>query len=113
MYSSNDILFPHHVIQTLKHLRGEAWRALVERVASLPENHEETIAFMLMMVRINGCMACETDSYRAMRGCVTCAQQTLRRYKGSDDDLLDQFQRALVEVQKFARTNRHFDLVSG
>lgn len=112
MYSSNDILFPHHAIPTLKHLRGEAWRALVERVASLPEKHEETIAFMLMMVRINGCMACETDSYRAMRGCVACAQQTLRRYKGSDDELLDHFQRALAEVQKFARSNTRFELVS-
>jgi hypothetical protein len=112
MYSSNDILFPHHAIQTLKHLRGEAWRVLVERVVSLPENHEETIAFMLMMVRINGCMACETDSYRAMRGCVTCAQQTMRRYKGTDEDLLDQFQRALAEVRKFARSNTHFDLLS-
>lgn len=113
MYSDNDILFPYHAIAMLKHVRGEAWRVLVERILSLPETHEETIAFMLMMVRLNGCMACETDSYRAMRGCTACAQQTLRRYKGEDSELLEQFQRALAEVQRFATSNTHYDLITG
>ena len=76
MYTNNEIMFPHHVIPTLRKLRGPKWRALVERILKLPETHEETLAFMMMMIRVNGCMACETDSYRAMRGCMACAQQT-------------------------------------
>jgi hypothetical protein len=105
MYTNNELLFPHHVIPYLRKLRGPQWRSLVEHVIKLPENHEETLAFMLMMVRLNGCMACETDSYRAMRGCSACAIQTLRRYKGEDDELVDMFQQALSDVRHFAEHN--------
>lgn len=102
MYTSNELLFPHHVIPSLRKLRGPEWRELVERVLTLPETHEETLAFMLMMIRLNGCMACETDSYRAMKGCAACALQTLRRYKGDDSELIEFFEQALDDVRKFA-----------
>ncbi|NWG18091.1 MAG: hypothetical protein HXY41_15820 [Chloroflexi bacterium] len=103
MYTANELLFPYYVIPSLKKLRGPQWRALVERVLSLPETHEETLAFMLMMIRLNGCMACETDSYRAMRGCAACALQTLRRYRGDDTELLEFYEQALEDVRNFAR----------
>jgi hypothetical protein len=102
MYTNNEILFPHHVISSLRHIRGAKWRDLVGRILKLPETHEETLAFMLMMIRINGCMACETDSFRAMRGCASCAAQTLRRYKGNDEELLDLFEQALEDIRAFA-----------
>jgi hypothetical protein len=105
MYTNNEILFPHHVIPALRKLRGPKWRTLVERVLTLPETHEETIALMLVMIRLDGCMVCETDSYRAMRGCSSCAIQTLRRYKGDDDELVDLFQQALDDVRNFADQN--------
>jgi hypothetical protein len=70
-------------------------------VAKLPDTHEDVLAFMLMMVRLDGCMCCETDSYRAMRGCGACAHQTLRRFKGTDDELMEMFAVALGEVQAF------------
>jgi hypothetical protein len=105
MYTNNELLFPHHVIPALRKLRGQQWRTLVEQVMKLPENHEESLAFMLMMIRLNGCMACETDSYRAMRGCSACAIQTLRRYKGEDDELVDMFRQALADVRKFSEHN--------
>ena len=56
---------------------------------------------MLLMIRINGCMACETDSYRAMRGCTACAHQTLRRYKGDDDELIGIYEQALADIRDF------------
>lgn len=102
MYTNNELLFPHYVIPSLRKLRGPEWRTLVEHVIKLPENHEETLAFMLMMIRLNGCMACETDSYRAMRGCSACALQTLRRFKGEDADLLDMYRQALSDIRDFA-----------
>lgn len=105
MYTSNEILFPHHVIPSLRKLRGTKWRELVERVIALPETHEDTLAFMLMMIRLNGCMACETDSYRAMKGCAACALQTLRRFKGEDEELLELFQQSLDDVRNFADQN--------
>jgi hypothetical protein len=102
VYTNNEIYFPDHVIPALRDLRGEAWAALVTRVSALPEMHEARLAFVLMMSRLNGCVSCETDSYRAMRGCAACTIQTLRRYKGSDEDLLTAYDRALKEIRKFA-----------
>jgi hypothetical protein len=101
MYTKNELMFPYHVIPALRNLRGTEWRDLVDQVLSVPENDEQSLAFVLMMVRLNGCMACETDSYRAMRGCDVCAIQTLRRYKGSDRDLLRAYQQALQDVRKY------------
>ena len=111
MYTSNDILFPRHVIPSLKNLRGEVWATLVERVSNLPETHEETLAFMLLMIRLNGCLACETDSYRAMRGCTACAHQTLRRFKGDDSELLEMFDKALKDVRAFAIKHDRLDIL--
>ncbi len=107
MYATNELLFPNYVIPTLRDMRGPEWAGLIDRVMSLPETHEESLAFVLMMIRFNGCMACETDSYRAMRGCVACAQQTLRRFKGSDRDLLRAYQQAREDIRRYlARRQR-------
>jgi len=101
MYTNNELLFPHYVIPSLRDLRGPVWQDLVDRVSSYKECHEEKLAFMLMMIRLNGCLACETDSYRAMRGCDACAHQTLRRFKGEDSELLELFNEALADVRQF------------
>ncbi len=101
MYTNNELFFPHHIIPTLQTLRGPRWEDLICHLVRLPECHEEKIAFMMMMARLNGCVACETDSYRAMRGCHACTVQTLRRYKGTDEDLIALHQQALVDVRDF------------
>jgi hypothetical protein len=104
MYTVNELFFPRHVIPSLRNLRGASWANLVDRVMSREEGHEDNMAFMLMMIRLNGCVICETDSYRAMRGCMACAVQVMRRYKGSDEDLLALFEQALSDVQAYALT---------
>lgn len=101
MYANNEIMFPSYVIPLLRDMRGEEWRSLIDRVADLPPSHPEMIAFVLTMIRLNGCMECETDSYRAMRGCAMCTTQTLRRYHGSDRELLKAYDKALVDVQAY------------
>lgn len=111
MYTDNELLFPRHVIPSLRDLRGPEWAALVDRIAKLEERHEETLAFMLMMIRLNGCLSCETDSYRAMRGCTACAQQTMRRFKGSDAELTSMFTAALQDVRLFCDENPSVDVL--
>ncbi|MCK5634381.1 MAG: hypothetical protein KAI06_04815 [Anaerolineales bacterium] len=101
MYADNELLFPAYVISSLRHSRGEEWSALVERVSNLPDDNIDILAFSLMMIRIDGCMSCETDSYRAMRGCKACSKQSLRRYKGSDLELVSAYQKALEDVQQY------------
>lgn len=112
MYTNSEILFPHHAIASLATLRDDTWQSLVERVLELPPTHEETLAFMLLMIRLNGCLSCETDSYRALRGCVVCAQQTLRRYKGSDDDLLQLYDDALADVRRLDYEQPQLNIIS-
>lgn len=101
MYTKNELMFPYHVIPSLRDQRGPQWNQLVDDVLAVPEGHENSLAFCLMIIRLNGCMSCETDSYRAMKGCGICAQQILRRYKGTDQDLLGLYNNALDEVRRY------------
>jgi hypothetical protein len=98
MHAGSELLFPPYAIAPLKELRGPNWRALVARVATLSETDAESLAFSLMMVHLDGCLTCETDSYKAMRGCVQCAIQTIRRFKESDEDLLQLYAQAEADV---------------
>lgn len=104
MYAENELFFPHYAIGKLRSARGPKFQELVDRVSAHPEDHPEVLAFSLMMVRIDGCLNCETDSYRAMRGCVPCAQQSLRRLKGDDKALIERFEKALEDVDRYLKT---------
>ncbi len=101
MYTNNSLLFPEDAIPILEDKRGYQWQQLVRRVQALPADHEARLAFMLCMMRLNGCMDCETDCYRAMRGCYACSLQNLRRYKGSDEELLGEYEKALDDVRDY------------
>lgn len=113
MYAENSIFFSYCAIAALRNTRGEKWQALVERVLKLPPTHEETLALMFTMVRLNGCLGCETDSFRAMKGCATCALQTLRRYKGDDEELLAAYDKSLAEVRRFADSDGRYTAIMG
>ncbi|MEJ2551164.1 MAG: hypothetical protein P8Z42_04010 [Anaerolineales bacterium] len=98
MYADNELLYPPYVTPRLRSARGEPWRDLVDRISRLPQDDPENLAFQLMMIRLNGCLKCETDSYRAMRGCLACTHQTLRRHKPPDEDLIDCYNAALEDM---------------
>lgn len=100
MYMQNALLFPREAIKALRHARGEEFAKLVDHVCGLPACHEEALAFMLMMIQLNGCVSCATDSYRAMNGCAVCALRVLKRFKGTDQDLLNRYSDALREVRR-------------
>lgn len=112
MYADNELLFPPHAISPLRNERGPIWNDLVDHVASLPEDHPESLAFSLLMIRLDGCLSCETDSFRAMRGCVACAQQVLHRYKAPDADLLKRYGRCLHEVRSHLGVPEETDLAA-
>lgn len=104
MYNSDtELLFPIRVIPSLDSLRGEEWHQLIQKFSTDQVQENEKIAFVLMMVRLSGCVACNADSFRAMRGCTQCARQNIKRYRGSDIDLLDLFNQSLREVNTFMR----------
>jgi hypothetical protein len=97
-----ELLFPPHLIPDLKDLRGSEWRELVERVAALPETDPDTLAFCLMMIRLNACMGCVSGSYRFMRGCELCSQQTISRFQGTDEELIALFYQAKEDLERYA-----------
>ncbi len=97
-----ELLFPPHLIPDLKDLRGEEWRELVEQIASLPETQPEVLAFCLMMIRLNACLGCVSGSYRFMRGCELCAQQTIARFQGTDEELIALYYQAKEDLERHA-----------
>ncbi len=99
MYNSDtELLFPLRVIPELRSLRGPIWRDLVDQVSAPTADPVDQQAFVLIMVRMGGCVPCNADSFRAMRGCTQCARPTVRRFKGTDQDLVNQFQAARKEA---------------
>ena len=99
--SRTELLFPPRLIPDLKDLRGEKWAELVDHVAALPETHPNTLAFCLMMIRLNACLGCVSGSYRFMRGCELCSQQTIARYQGTDEELIELFQKAKEDLARY------------
>ena len=101
-----EIIFPPKLIPYLRDLRGDEWRALVERVAALSETHPDSLAFSLLMIRLDGCLKCYAGSYKFMRGCQLCAVQTVTQYKGTDSQLLKEYQRAQVDIDDYLSGRR-------
>ena len=99
MYQQDaELLFPERVIPELKSTRDKDWDELIETVCAQEPDSVDGLSFSLMMMRVNGCMTCHAGSHRARLGCTACAQQTIRRYKGSDEELLEKFAEARGDV---------------
>ncbi len=98
-----ELLFPSRAIDGLRSLRGEDWQILINNISNLDSAHPDRIAFVLLMVRISGCTTCQSDSFRAMRGCVLCANTTIKRYKGTDQSLIDLYIEAKKDVVKYMK----------
>ena len=110
MYQSDtEMLFPLRVIPSLKHLRGSNWKNLVENVAEQSDGEADPLAFSLMMIRLAGCLTCHADSYRAMRGCTACAQQTVCRFREADEGLIQLFQQAQKDVEVYLENGAQVD----
>ena len=101
MHAKAELLFPAHLIHSLRDLRGDDWRALVDRVAALPETHPDSLAFVLMMIELDGCLKCNSNNYKFLRGCFLCATQTVQSFKGADQELFDMYRRAQDELNLY------------
>ena len=109
MYNSDtEVLFPSRVIPQLRSMHGEEWRGLIDRVRSDEATPAERHAFVLMLVRMCGCVGCNADSFRAMRGCTQCARQTVRRIRGGDREIMEQYRQMQKEVVAYMQKN-HVD----
>lgn len=96
-----DLLFPSRAIEPLCKLRGEQWERLIVKLIDQEPASPERIAFVLFMVRLGGCTTCQSDSFRAMRGCILCSSTTIKRFKGCDQGLIDLYDDARQDVNKY------------
>ena len=100
VYQKYNLLFTPQLIPQLRDLRGEQWADLIDTLTTLPETHPDALAFSLMMIELGRCLSCQMDSYRAQRGCATCAEHTVVSFKGSDKQLLIRFEKAQQTIQR-------------
>jgi hypothetical protein len=107
--NSIDLLFPSRAIELLSNIRGELWRKFVNDLIDIEPTNPDRIAFVLMMVRLGGCSSCQSDSFRAMRGCILCSNTTVKRYKGSDQSLIDLYNEARIDVIKYLKEVTNYD----
>lgn len=104
MYNPDtELIFPLRIIPSLAGLRGSGWKRLAQYIASGKATEGEQCAFVLLMVRLGGCVTCNSDSFRAMRGCTACANQTVRRIRNSDEDLIEQYNACKKEIEVYQR----------
>lgn len=104
MYNTDtELLFPLRVISKLQKSRGEVWNGFILELASPKSDFLAQLSFVYLMVRLGGCISCNTGSFRAMRGCTQCALQTIRRFRGTDEDLIEQYSQAKSDVLRLAK----------
>lgn len=102
MYNDRTAMFfPGRFISELQDLRGDRWQQLVRSVVDLEIGHPDRLAFILMMVHLGGCTTCHADAYWAVQGCARCSRNTISRFRGADDELLQKYQEAQEEVRVF------------
>jgi len=100
-HGDTEVLFPVRLIPSLRHLRGPEWQALVEQVQQAAPTSPAVLGFVLLMARLANCAGCSMDTFRAMRGCAQCSSRVVERFRGSDAELVQQWQAAVEEVKAF------------
>ncbi|MBA4374682.1 MAG: hypothetical protein C0401_00725 [Anaerolinea sp.] len=99
--SDTELLFPIRVIPSLQDLRGQEWQVLIGKLSTEDADSSDKIAFTAMIVKLAGCTGCNADSFRAMRGCTQCSRLTIKRYKGTDADLMQHYRECQKEVKAY------------
>ncbi len=101
MQNQIEFLFAHWAVADLTEVRGPRWRALVTRVAALPSTHPDSLAFALMMIRLNGCINCTAPRFRERGGCANCSRFVLTTLsKEPEASLLARYQNAHQEINQ-------------
>jgi hypothetical protein len=100
-----DLLFPPRLASSVSDARGPAWQKTVSRAVQDGVESRDMLALVLTVARLSGCIDCNSDSYRAAQGCTACAGQALKRYPGTDHELVKLYDNTRGEVE--AHLARH------
>lgn len=95
-----ELIFPIRILPLLKDLRGEIWKQTITEILETDDLVSQ-VGITLLMIKIAGCITCNADSYRAIRGCTSCSQQAIRRHKGPDKELYQFHKKSCEKVKLF------------
>jgi len=110
MYNPDtEIIFPLRVLPLIADTHDANWKALVASVCARDADALQKMGLVLTLARLAGCASCNSDSFRAMRGCTLCAQQTMRRQHISGNELRHLFDQNCIEVQKYISSRKEND----
>jgi hypothetical protein len=101
--SDTELLFPLRVLPEIKGIRSETWAKMVDQASDSKSHLIDQLAMELMLVKLAGCVNCDSDSFRAMKGCEFCIRQALHRFKGSDGELLRTYEQSKKEIGKYCK----------
>jgi hypothetical protein len=97
--SETEVVFPLRFAINLKDLKGKKWSELISRISMEDLEFDRRLAFSWMMVQLCNCASCNADSFRAMRGCIQCSSQAIRRFHGNEDDLIRLYEKYSQEIE--------------
>jgi hypothetical protein len=103
--SDPQILFPLEILPQLKDMRTQKWHDFVEGFLEKNDGAMGRIAMEVTLSRLVGCTNCEADSFKAMRGCLPCARQALKRFKESDATIMRIFRETEKEIDNYLSTH--------
>ncbi len=98
-----ELLFAPWAVRALRDARGYRWKRLVEQITALPETDPDSLAFQLMMVRLNGCLTCDARRYAERGGCATCSLMNLSFSKETDASLVERYRATRKEIGQALR----------
>ena len=96
------IFFDISKIESLLGVRGSVFDALIKEVVSSAEDSIKKAAFVNLIAGMSVCETCDINQYRASsRGCALCAEDSLKRSEASDDKLIKQYNKSVLQIQKY------------
>lgn len=106
MYPRSEILFPRRCIKGLRSRADHPWPELIDSVLRRQEDSLEVLSFILMMIELCGCLACDMGSYKASLGCDICSQRAVQSVKGSGKALLQRYVCAQARMKEYLETGQ-------
>jgi biotin synthase len=88
-------------LDTLERVRKAGMNVCSGGIVGMGENLTQRAGLVAQLANLEPYLTCNSDSYRAIHGCTSCSLQSLKRFHGSDKELVRLFKTALDEITEY------------